>query len=399
VTRNFELGKTQTFPGMRVVWDAPIEMDDGIVLRADIFLPEEGGTYPAIITYGPYGKGVAFQDGYKSSWDAMVAAYPEIAQGSTCAFQNWELVDPEKWVPDGYVCVRVDGRGSGRSPGKIDLLSPREAKDFYDCIEWAAAQSWCNGKVGINGISYYAINQWHVAALQPPHLAAICVWEGAADHYRDWARHGGILSQFDDPWFEGQVASRQYGVGDSGGRSRVTGELVAGPEILPAQTLTANRIVPYQEELKRPLDGPYYRDHSADLSKVAVPLLSAANWGGMGLHTRGNFEGYLAAGSTQKWLEVHGDTHFGPFYRKAGIDLQKRFFGHFLKGEDTGWDRQPPVQLDIRRPGEHFTTRAEQEWPLARTQWIRYYMDSKAHSLTTKFCRLPLLSHPATGWR
>jgi uncharacterized protein len=384
VTRGFESGKTQTLLGMRVVWDAPIEMDDGTVLRADIFLPEENGNYPAIITYGPYGKGVAFQEGYKSSWDSMVAVYSEITQGSTCTFQNWELVDPEKWVPDGYICVRVDGRGSGRSPGKIDLLSPREIKDFYDCIEWAATQPWCNGKVGINGISYYAINQWLVAAQQPPHLAAICVWEGAADQYRDWARHGGILSQFDDPWFEGQVVSRQHGVGESGGRSRVTGELIAGPETLSPQTVKANRVVPYQEELKRPLDGPYYRDRTADLAKVVVPLLSAANWGGMGLHTRGNFEGYLAAGSTQKWLEVHGDTHFGPFYRTAGIELQKRFFGHFLKGEDTDWGRQPPVQLDIRRPGEHFTTRAEQEWPLARTQWTRYYLDPEAYNLTTQ---------------
>ena len=113
-----------------------------------------------------------------------------------------------------------------------------------------------------------------------------------------------------------------------------------------------------------------------------IPLLSAANWGGMGCHPRGNFEGYLAAASTQKWLEVHGDTHFGPFYRNAGITLQKRFFGHFLKGEDTGWDQQPPVELDIRRPGENFTTRAEQEWPLARTQWTKYYLDPKQSLLT-----------------
>ncbi|MCX5544139.1 CocE/NonD family hydrolase [Paraburkholderia sp. CNPSo 3076] len=158
MTNSFEMGKTQTFFGMRVVCDVSIEMDDGTVLRADVFLPQEDGHYPAIITYGPYGKGVAFQEGYKSSWDAMVAAYPEITKGSTCTFQNWELVDPEKWVPDGYVCIRVDGRGSGRSPGKIDLLSPRELQDFYECIEWAAIQPWCNGKVGINGISYYAIN-------------------------------------------------------------------------------------------------------------------------------------------------------------------------------------------------------------------------------------------------
>jgi len=384
MTKTLEMGKTQTELGMRIIWDAPIEMDDGVILRADIFLPEPEGEYPIIMTYGPYAKGLAFQEGYKSSWDRMVAAYPEIMQGSTGRFQNWETVDPEKWVPDGYACVRVDGRGSGRSPGKLDIYSPRETKDYYDCIEWAAGQSWSNGKVGLNGISYYAINQWLVASLHPPHLTAICVWEGAADYYRDWSRHGGIVCQFPDPWFWGQVASRQHGVGERAGRSRVTGELVSGPETLSPQALEENRVVTYQEVVKRPLDGPFYRDRSADFAKVQVPLLSAANWGGMGCHPRGNFEGYIGAASNRKWLEVHGDTHFGPFYRNEGISLQKRFFGHFLKNEDTGWDQQPPVQLAIRRPGENFTTRAEQEWPLARTEWTRYYLDPGEHSLSTQ---------------
>ena len=78
-------------------------------------------------------------------------------------------------MPDGYACVRVDSRGAGRSPGYLDHNNARENRDFYDCIEWAAAQPWCSGKVGLNGISYYASNQWRAAALQPPHLAAICV--------------------------------------------------------------------------------------------------------------------------------------------------------------------------------------------------------------------------------
>src|SRR5579863_9616836 len=137
MTKTLEMGKAQTELGMRIIWDAPIEMDDGVTLRADVFLPEAEGKYPVIITLGPYAKGLSFQGGYKGSWDRMVAAYPEILQGTTAKFANWELVDPEKWTLDGYVCLRVDGRGSGRSPGKLDLLSRREIKDFYDCIEWA----------------------------------------------------------------------------------------------------------------------------------------------------------------------------------------------------------------------------------------------------------------------
>ena len=369
---------------MRVIWNAPIEMDDGLALRADVFLPEADGRYPVIITAGPYAKGLAFQEGYTSAWNRLVAAYPEVERGSTNLYQNWEVVDPEKWTTDGYVCVRVDLRGTGESPGRIDLWSAREVKDFHDCIEWAGTKPWSNGKVGINGISYFAINQWLVAGLQPPHLAAISAWEGAADHYRDIARHGGILSQFLRGWFDRQVAARQHGQGERASRSKASGAPISGPETLPSQMLEANRVDPMSEARARPLVDDYYRERSADFSKVTVPLLSAANWGGVGMHPRGNFEAFTQAASPQKWLEVHGDTHFGPFYREAGMTLQKRFLGHFLKGEDTGWDQQPPVLLDIRRPGENFTARAENEWPLARTQWTRYYLDPRQKALTTR---------------
>jgi predicted acyl esterase len=94
----------------------------------------------------------------------------------------------------------------------------------------------------------------------------------------------------------------------------------------------------------------------------------------MGLHPRGNFEGFLRAGSKQKWLEVHGDTHFTLFYAKYGQELQKKFFDRFLKGLDNGWDKQPKVLLNIRHPGEKFVPRAENEWPLARTQWTKFYL-------------------------
>src|SRR5215510_5693725 len=186
--------KTEIRDGMQIDWDAPIVMDDGVLLRADVFRPLGDGKYPAILSYGPYGKGLAFQEGYQANWTRLTKAAPEVLLGSSNKYQCWELVDPEKWVPDGYACVRIDSRGAGRSPGVIDVWSPREAQDLYACIEWAAAQPWSSGKVGLSGISYYAMNQWQVAALEPPHLAAMCAWEGAADWYRDSTHHGGILS-------------------------------------------------------------------------------------------------------------------------------------------------------------------------------------------------------------
>ena len=162
--------KSEIRGNMRIEWGVPIEMDDGIVLRADVFRPISEGTVPVIVAHGPYGKGLAFYDGhFKIVWDMMTAAYPETASASSNRYQAWEMVDPERWVRDGYACVCVDSRGSGRSPGVIDLLSPRETKDYYNCIEWAGVQDWCSGKVGLCGISYYAINQWLVACLKPPH--------------------------------------------------------------------------------------------------------------------------------------------------------------------------------------------------------------------------------------
>jgi uncharacterized protein len=367
--------------GMRIDWDVEIAMDDGQKLRADVFAPPREGKYPVLLSYGPYAKGLAFQEGYPSAWQAMIAAHPDVAYGSTNKYQNWEVVDPEKWVSHGYVCVRVDSRGSGRSPGTIDHFSPRESRDFYQCIEWAGVQPWCNGKVGLSGISYYGINQWHVASLQPPHLAAICIWEGAADWYRDMTHHGGILSTFWANWYDMQVKTVQYGLGERGPRSQVTGALVCGDETLSDAELARNRCNFGDEILAHPLDDDYHRARSPDWDKVTVPLLSAANWGGQGLHPRGNFEGFVRSASKQKWLECHGLEHWTHFYTDYGRELQKRFFDYYLKGELNGWDRQPRIQLQVRHT-DRFALRHEADWPLPDTAWTKFYLNPADQTLT-----------------
>jgi uncharacterized protein len=373
--------RSEVRDGMRIDWDVPITMDDGLVLRADVFRPIAEGRYPAILSYGPYAKGLAFQDGYPSAWQRMAEKHPDVTADSSNLYQSWEVVDPEKWVPHDYACVRVDSRGCGVSPGLIDHFSLRETKDFYDCIEWAGVQPWSNGKVGLNGISYYGINQWHVATLQPPHLAAMCIWEGAADWYRDMTHHGGILCTFWENWYDMQVKTVQYGAGERGKRSRVHGELVCGPEILSDAELAKNRSDFGGDIVAHPLDDDYHRARSPIWSKVKVPFLSAANWGGQPLHPRGNFEGFVRAASKKKWLEVHGIEHWTHFYTDYGRKLQLRFFDYFLHGRDNGWDKQPPVQLQVRRV-DGFVERAEQEWPLARTKWTRLYLDPTSGALT-----------------
>ncbi len=365
--------KSEIRDGMRIDWDVPIEMDDGIILRCDVYRPIDEGQYPVILTYGPYGKYLAFQDGYVSCWNRMAEEHPDVTANSTNKYQNWEVCDPEKWVPDGYVCVRVDSRGCGRSPGYVEVWSPRETQDLHDCIEWAAVQTWSNGKIGINGISYYAMNQWQVASIQPPHLAAMCAWEGAADYYRDMSHHGGILCTFMANWYDMQVTSVQHGLGSRGYRSRFTGDWVSGPLELPEEELGANREDLGKSVREHYLFDEYWQARMPDWSKVSVPFLSAANWGGNGLHPRGNFESFTQAASDEKWLECHGIEHWTEFYTDYGREIQKAFFDYYLKGEQNGWDKRPRVQLQVRHI-DKFVERFENEWPIARTQWTKFYL-------------------------
>ena len=367
--------RSEVRDGMRILWHVPIAMDDGIVLRADVYRPIEDGHYPVILSYGVYAKGLSFQEGYPMQWEKMVRDYPEILEGSTNKYQNWETTDPERWVPHGYAVMRVDSRGAGWSPGFMDPNCPREIDDLYECIEWAGTQPWSNGRVGMLGISYYASNQWRVAGKHPPHLAASIPWEGQNDRYRDSGYHGGILCQFQERWAKIQVVTVQYGRGERAKKNPNTGESIAGPVTLPDEELAVNRVNVFEELKKHPLDDEWHRQRSADLSRVTIPLLTCANWGGQGIHPRGNFNGFTETPAKQKWLEVHGDTHWTHFYTAYGRGLQKRFFDHFLKGIDNGWDTQPPVQLNIRHPGEKFVLRHEDEWPLARTQRTKYYLD------------------------
>ncbi|MFZ2141707.1 MAG: CocE/NonD family hydrolase, partial [Xanthobacteraceae bacterium] len=374
--------RTEVRDGMLITWHEPIEINDGIVLRADIFRPIGAGRYPVILTYGVYAKGLVYKEGYPLQWQKMVTDHPEILDGSTNKYQNWEVTDPERWVPHGYVVVRIDSRGAGWSPGVMDPGSPREIEDLYWCIEWAGTQTWSNGKVGMLGISYYASNQWRVAAKHPPHLAAIIPWEGQNDRYRDSGYHGGILCEFQKAWWKHQVANVQYGLGERARKNANTGESVAGPVTLSEDELARNRINAYDELKKHPLFDAWHRERSADLSKVEVPLLTCANWGGQGIHPRGNFNGFIEPPSEQKWLEVHGDSHWSLFSSGYGVALQKRFFDYFLKGIKNGWETTPRVTLNVRHPEEMFVLRHENEWPLARTKWTKYYLDPEGMTLS-----------------
>ncbi len=369
---------------MKVEKNVGISVGDGLVLRCNVFRPAAEGRFPVVMAQGVYGKDIHFEDAFKPQWQKLLEVYPDLCKnGSTGKYLRWETVDPERWVPDGYVVIQIDSRGTGQSPGYLDPRSPREMQDYYECIEWAGQQGWSNGKVGLCGISYYAFTQWAVAAMQPPHLAAICPWEGFVDYYRDSTHHGGIFANgFTTAWWPRQVLANQYGNANTQHRDRETGERATGGPALSEVILKGNRADYPGDLLNHPLDDEWYGERTPILRRVEVPLLSAGNWGGPGLHLRGNIEGYLGVGSKQKWLSLHIGTHWESFYLPEYVAMQKRFFDHFLKGEANGWDKEPPVQMAVRRP-DGASRRMEKEFPLARTQWTRYFLDADKLSIGT----------------
>lgn len=369
---------------MRIDWDVPIEMDDGNVLRADVFRPVKEGRYGVIMAMGPYGKWMHHSDLFVDQWEPLKEEHPEILADTTTRYHVYEQLNVEKFVPDDYVVIRIDSRGAGRSPGFLEIWSAREAQDLYNCIEWAAKQPWSNGKIGLSGISYLAMNQWQVAALQPPHLTAMFVYEGAIDYYRDMVYHGGILCTFGRALYGPAIVGVQNGRGTRGYRSRITGDWVSGPTTLTEEELSSNRLDWYRETIEHKFaNDPFWTSRLPDFSKITVPFISLANIGGQGLHLRGNVEGFTQAASEQKWLEFHPREHWTEYYTDYGVDLQKRFFGHFLKGEDTGWSKQRRVQIQVRHPGERFVERFEDEWPIARTKWTKYYLTPEKLGLQT----------------
>jgi uncharacterized protein len=324
--------------------DVDVPMRDGLRLKADVFRPyDDGGKFPAILNLGPYQK--------DKPWFV-----PDTLGEGPNDWMNWETINPKWWVPRGYAAVRIDGRGSGQSPGLCEPWSLAEAIDFYDAIEWAAAQPWCNGNVGLLGISYYAINQWFVANLKPPSLKAIIPWEGFADLYRDALYHGGILCLFMTNWFTAHLLHHTLG--------RASQQL---PDGWQTNTL--------YHWLHNNLDTGVFAGSQAQWDKIDLPMFSVGNWSGMGLHLRGNTEAFMRAATPHKKLRIHLGSHVHPFYTEEGRGDQIRFFDYWLKGVDNGVMDEPPVKLAIRKGGDAFEWRHENEWPLKRTRWTKLYLD------------------------
>jgi len=343
---NQQVKPAQPALGIVVDKDVDVPVRDGACLKADVLRPADDGRYPAIINLGPYQK--------DKLWIP-----PANLEEKPNPLMNWETVNPEWWVPQGYACVRIDTRGTGKSPGQTDPWSFQESLDFHDAIEWAARQPWCSGAVALSGISYFAINQWFAANHQPPSLKAIIPWEGFADLYRDALFHGGLLNNFMTNWFVTHLAHHLIGRAYR-----------HNPDAFQTNVLW--------KWLRNNLDSGAFAGAQAQWEKITVPMLTAGNWSGMGLHLRGNTEAFMRAASKHKKLRIHSGTHVHPFYTEEGRREQLRFLDHWCKGIDNGVMDEPPVKLAIRQGGGEVKWRSEHEWPLKRTQWTKLHLDLSA---------------------
>ncbi len=335
-------------PGIVCDQDVAVEMRDGVTLYCDIFRPaNDAQKVPAILAWSNYGKR---PNEYRPP--ELVAYTPGVPKGAISASAKFEAADPEYWVPNGYAVVNVDIRGIGYSGGYHEQFGKQDAQDGYDFIEWCAQQPWCNGKVAMAGSSALAISQWHIAAEQPPHLACIAPWEGMSDMYRESLYEGGIpCIQFTN--FATAGACGLAGIDDQGAMAE-----------------------------KYPLMNAYWEDKIPDFSKVVVPAYVTAGWNHF--HLRGSVNGWRKIASEQKWLRAHREFEWPDFYSAKYLPELKLFFDRYCKGIRNGWESTPRVRVEVqdRFDDSWQVDRAEGEFPLARTQYKKLYLNAADASMT-----------------
>jgi uncharacterized protein len=333
--------------GLRIERNLSVRLRDGVRIFVDVYRPDGAAgerNLPALLGWSPYGK---HNTSPRLAWpDAGVQ------DGWMSPFTAFEAPDPMYWCTRGYAVVYPDPRGCWYSEGDQRHGGMGEAQDCFDLIAWVGEQKWSNGKVGMTGVSYLTAIQWQVAPLHPPNLAAINPFEGFSDWYREFAYHGGIPE---------------------------TGFLPRGSANLKySVTRTEDTLANVRAH---PLYDAYWASKECDLEAIEAPAYVVASWSDHGLHTRGTLEAYKRMRSKQKWLEVHGRKKWAYYYEPSHVEKQRQFFDHFLKQPGTAVPAWPKVLIEVRERAHVGTFRAEDEWPIARTDFRKLYLDAGQNAL------------------
>jgi len=371
--------------------DVEAIMRDGTVLRANVYRPDVQEPLPVLLQRTPYGK-----------------------DGSHVDFC---LLSAER----GYAVVVQDTRGRWASDGEHYPLRD-EFEDGYDTVEWAAAQPWANGKVGMWGGSYVGYTQWAAAVTRPPSLVTIFPWVTFTDPYADVWHPGGALAL-------GVAVSWCLGSGVSMAieRMEVSAEEKAAlqEELADAMDGLAEgstfRTLPlidmpllnredigqvgqaYLDMVTHAEDDAYWDVMNARrrLSQVAVPVYHLGGWYDIFLSgTLANYADMRRSAATERarqgqklimgpWLHgplsgVIGEVDFG--YRASDryvlpYEIMWRWFDYWLKGIDNGIMEEPPVRIFVMGRNRW---RDEQEWPLTRAVYTPYYLHSAGHANTLR---------------
>ncbi|WP_283388842.1 CocE/NonD family hydrolase [Barnesiella viscericola] len=328
--------------------DVAIKLRDGVTIYADVFRPVGDEACPAILAWSPYGKEIGGQ---------MLDDVPMrsgVPLSATSGLEKFEGPDPAYWVAHGYAIVNPDKRGAYMSEGNLLYWGHEDALDGCDVIEWIASRPWSNGKVGMSGNSWLTVSQWFIAAERPEHLAAIAPWEGFCDHYRESGTRGGIPA----PEF---------------------------PEMIAETFASAHGMLEDQPRMivERPFMCDYWEDKAARVENIEIPAYVVASYTNS-VHTHGSFAGFRRMASKEKWLRVHNTSEWFDYYTPKNVEDLRRFFDHYLKGIDNGWEQTPRVRLSVLNPGgTDIVERTEEEFPLARTQYRKLYLSAADSTLCT----------------
>lgn len=329
--------------------DVAVKMRDGITIYTDIYIPVAEEKVPVLIAWSPYGKSAGTAPRYVNLFN-MLGMGNKWSSGLT----KFEGPDPDYWCSKGYAVCNPDPRGIAHSEGDITMIGSQEAVDCYDLIEWLAIQSWCNGKIALTGTSYLAFSQWFVAAEQPPHLTCIAPHEGLQDAYRDLCYVGGIP----DPNFIGRLQVNH--VSASGARREdMIDEMYAYP-------LASHEL---------------WKDKCAGCNKIKIPAYVVASYSNT-LHTMGTFRAWRELGSEDKWLRIHDSQEWPDYYDSANTEERLRFFDHYLKGIDNGWEKTPKVRyalLDLE--GNNRLGLVAEDFPVKNVEYHKLYMNGKSRTL------------------
>ena len=369
--------------------NVPVLMRDGVTTYADVFRPQVDGSVPALLERTPYDR--------------------------TGPMNRTGTLDAIRAASHGYAVVIQDVRGRFASEGEFYTFF-NEINDGYDSVEWVASQPWCNGKVGMFGVSYVGATQWLAAKSGAPSLAGIAPGVTASDYHEGWAWQGGAFELgFNLSWAVGSLASANWANlshrlhlhdEDADRLIAAKDDLTQWFQYLPMSEMPElkNELAPYYYDwLAHPEYDDYWKKVSIEEShdQIGIPAFNFGGWYDIFLGgTIRNYERMKELGATElarngqrltigPWIHggsppsISGEYNFGTRAAGAAIDLMGGildFYDYVLLGEDNGFTDGKPVRIFVM--GEN-AWRYEDDWPLERAEVTNFYLRSggKANSL------------------